>query len=179
MFHNNEQQCDTLPNSDATQTRHYKLNSKKSTTNIDVDNRQHNERRPADNKKPTRSGHQSRKGRENIPVAGTTRGRGERISNHDAFVHTRSQEGSTVGMQLRAAAILLVNGVAPKVFQLQHNGNFDTHSDESERLDTLLADLRVGVYTFVQTAQVRVTYQHSRHRDVVQVPLKVRDSFTS
>eukprot|EP00976_Prorocentrum_cordatum_P021324 435418-Prorocentrum_minimum.AAC.1 len=35
----------------------------------------------------TRSGHQSRKGRENITVAGTNRGRGRRIYRGDAVHH--------------------------------------------------------------------------------------------
>ena len=41
-----------------------------------------------------------------------------------------STADNDIGMQLRAVAILLLNDVAPKVFQLQHSGNFDTHSDQ-------------------------------------------------
>ena len=45
-----------------------------------------------------------------------------------------STADNDIGMQLRAVAILLLNDVAPKVFQLQHSGNFDTHSDQVGRV---------------------------------------------
>ena len=55
-------------------------------------------------------------------------------------------------MQLRAVAILLVNGVRPRVFQLQQT-RYDTHSNQAARLKVLLSDLKTGVYTFVQAAE--------------------------
>ncbi len=63
-----------------------------------------------------------------------------------------SDSDAEIGMQLRAVAILLVNGVAPKVFQVQQTG-YDTHSNQGTRLKALLSDLRTAVYTFVRTAE--------------------------
>ncbi|CAD7938576.1 unnamed protein product [Amoebophrya sp. A120] len=63
-----------------------------------------------------------------------------------------SSSDAQIGMQLRAVAILLVNGVRPKVFQLQQT-KYDTHSNQGARLQTLLSDLKTGVYTFVRAAE--------------------------
>ena len=57
-----------------------------------------------------------------------------------------------IGMQMRVVAILLVNGVAPKVFQVQQT-LYDTHSNQGPRLRSLLPDLRTAVYTFVKAAE--------------------------
>jgi uncharacterized protein (DUF1501 family) len=63
-----------------------------------------------------------------------------------------SESSAEIGMQLRAVAILIVNGVSPKVFQAQQTG-FDTHSNQGDRLKALLTDLRTAVFTFVKAAE--------------------------
>lgn len=63
-----------------------------------------------------------------------------------------SESDGEIGMQLRAVAILIINNVRPKVFQLQH-GSYDTHSAQASTMATLLADLRTGVFTFVRAAK--------------------------
>jgi hypothetical protein len=64
-----------------------------------------------------------------------------------------SQSDAEIGMQLRAVAILLVNGVTPKVFQVQQT-RYDTHSNQGPRLNTLMSDLKTGVFTFVKTGKL-------------------------
>ena len=63
-----------------------------------------------------------------------------------------SESAADIGMQLRAVAILIVNGVAPRVFQVQQT-LFDTHSNQGPRLKILLADLRTAVATFIRAAE--------------------------
>lgn len=57
-----------------------------------------------------------------------------------------------VGMQLRAVAIMMINGVTPKVFQLQQT-RYDTHANQGPRLVALLSDLKTGVFTFMKAAK--------------------------
>jgi hypothetical protein len=54
-----------------------------------------------------------------------------------------------IGIQLRTVAVLLINNVAPKVFQVQQ-GSYDTHSEQDSKMRELLDDLRIGVHTFVR-----------------------------
>eukprot|EP00392_Amoebophrya_sp_AT5.2_P007706 g7721.t1 len=63
-----------------------------------------------------------------------------------------SESDAEIGMQLRAVAILIVNGVQPRVFQVQQQ-KYDTHANQDAVLSTLLPDLKTGVYTFVRAAQ--------------------------
>ena len=55
-------------------------------------------------------------------------------------------------MQLRVVAILMANGVRPKVFQVQQT-RYDTHAHQHDHLQHLLTDLRTGIATFVKAAQ--------------------------
>jgi len=64
-----------------------------------------------------------------------------------------SESDAEIGMQLRAVAILLVNGVKPKVFQVQQT-RYDTHSNQGPRLNTLMSDLKTGVFTFVKAGKL-------------------------
>ena len=59
---------------------------------------------------------------------------------------------SEIGMQLRAVAILMANGVQPKVFQVQQT-RYDTHSNQGPRVKQLLSDLKTGVFTFIKAAE--------------------------
>eukprot|EP00391_Amoebophrya_sp_Ameob2_P002597 CAMPEP_0179009312 /NCGR_PEP_ID=MMETSP0795-20121207/16205_1 /TAXON_ID=88552 /ORGANISM="Amoebophrya sp., Strain Ameob2" /LENGTH=1536 /DNA_ID=CAMNT_0020704501 /DNA_START=63 /DNA_END=4673 /DNA_ORIENTATION=- len=63
-----------------------------------------------------------------------------------------AESDANIGMQLRAVAILMVNGIRPKVFQLQQT-KYDTHSNQGPRLQILLSDLRTGIYTFILAAE--------------------------
>jgi len=70
----------------------------------------------------------------------------------DVLEWASSESTAEIGMQLRAIAILLVNGVAPKVFQAQQK-LYDTHANQKPRLNTLLPDLKTAVYTFIRAAE--------------------------
>ena len=70
----------------------------------------------------------------------------------DVLQWASSQSTAEIGMQLRAMAILIVNGVAPKVFQAQQK-LFDTHANQKPRLSTLLPDLKTAVFTFIRAAE--------------------------
>lgn len=64
-----------------------------------------------------------------------------------------SDNDHEVGMQLRAAAILLANGIYPKVYQI-HQTRYDTHSNQHQVLGVLLSALRNAVSTFIKAAEV-------------------------
>ena len=68
-----------------------------------------------------------------------------------AHVWSDSDSDAEIGMQLRAVAMLIANGVTPKVFQVQQK-RYDTHAGQGPNVRTLLADLKTGVYTFVKAA---------------------------
>lgn len=65
---------------------------------------------------------------------------------------SNSQSSAEIGMQLRAVAILLANGIYPKVYQVQQK-RFDTHAGQLHGVKNLLSDLKTGLYTFVRAAQ--------------------------
>ena len=70
----------------------------------------------------------------------------------DVSERASSQSSAEMGMQLRGVAILIVNGVAPRLFQVQQT-LFDTHSNQGARLQTLLPDLRTAVFTCIKAAE--------------------------
>ena len=63
-----------------------------------------------------------------------------------------SSSSAEIGMQLYAVAVLLANGVYPKVYQVQQK-RFDTHANQGPGLKNLLADLKTGIFTFVKAAE--------------------------
>ncbi len=68
-----------------------------------------------------------------------------------ARARTHTHTCAHVRSQLRAVAILLANGVYPKVFQVQQK-KYDTHAGQLGSINKLVPGLKTALYTFVRTA---------------------------
>lgn len=100
-----------------------------------------------------------KKAKDTCPQIGITDESGKDNQGYSEW--SSGQGAKEIGMQLRAVAILMVNGIRPRVFQIQQ-GLFDTHAKQAYTLDTdsslgggkkLIPNLKKAIVKFISVAK--------------------------